>query len=287
MTYHLADDIVTTAKARQAAEKKTDGDIDFPGYEALWDEHLETDPVVQLIVRVAGGDVVRAIPAPATAGLHRVAWDLRGPAPDPVSLTKPEFVMPWDTDPQGPLLPAGDYTVELVATRPGQAVEVLAGPEPVQVVDVPGVGQSDTEFADATASLARAVAGAAKEIETARDRLKHLRAAMAAAVGADAELYGDVDAVARRIEELAARLTGDPIRQKLEEPFAPSIKDLVDRVAHFSWFTTSGPTTTQREALERATDEFAPVREGLDGALGELAAVTRAVDDAGGTWTPR
>ncbi|MEM9466448.1 MAG: glycosyl hydrolase [Actinomycetota bacterium] len=287
VTFHLAEDVRSTAKARHAEEKATDGDIAFPGYDTLLEEHLESEPLVQLVVRSADGDVARAIPAPATAGLHRVAWDLRGPASAPVSLAKPEFVMPWDTEPQGPLLPAGDYTVELVVTRPGQWVEVMAGPEPVQVVDVPGVGGGDTTFADETAALARSVAGAAKEIESARDRLKHVRVALAAAVGADADLHRRVDTVARRIEEIAAQVTGDPIRQKLEEPTSPSISGLVDRVAGFDWSTTSPPTATQRAALARAADGFGSARADLAEALDELAAVTRAVDDAGGTWTPR
>ena len=44
------------------------------------------------------------------------------------------------------LPPAGEYTVELVVTRPGQWVEVMAGPEPVEVIDVPGVGAGDAAF---------------------------------------------------------------------------------------------------------------------------------------------
>lgn len=287
VTYHLADDVRSSAKARQAQEAKTDGDVEFAGYDVLWAEHLESDPLVQLVVRTEAGAVVRSLSVPATAGMHRVAWDLRGPATEPVSLTTPDFVMPWETEPQGPLVAAGAYTVELVVTRPGQSSEVVAGPEPVLVVDVPGTGSGDATFAADTAGLARSVAGAAKAIETARDRLNHLRAALAAATGADAELYRRVDAVSRRIEELAARLTGDPIRQRLQEPVAASIKGLVDRVAQFSWATTTGPTDTQRTALARAGDEFGPFRLELAEALDELATLAGAVDEAGGTWTPR
>ena len=93
--------------------------------------------------------------------------------------------------------------------------------------------------------------------------------------------------MSRRIEELAARLTGDPIRQRLQEPVAASIKGLVDRVAQFSWATTTGPTDTQRHALARAGDEFGPFRLELAEALDELATLAGAVDEAGGTWTPR
>ncbi len=286
ITYHLADDLHSAAGARRAQEKLLDGDVPFPGHDQLWEEHVEADPVVQLVVRSHDGAVVRMVTAPATAGLHRVAWDLRGPAPNPISLTKPEFVEPWVTDPQGPLVAAGTYTVELTVTR-GGAAEVLAGPEPVEVVDVPGAGTHDATFIDETTTLARTVAGAAKEIGTARDRITHMRAALAGATGADAGLHGRLDAANRRLEAVSVAVLGDPILQKLEEPFAPSIKGLVDRVAYFHWITRAEPTATQRAAIERARSEFGPARSELDDVLADLAAVTAAIDEAGGGWTLR
>ena len=286
VTYHLGEDVRSAAAARRANEQSAEGDVPFPGHAQLLEEHLEADPLVQLVVRSATGDVVRTVGAPATAGLHRVAWDLRGPAPDPISLTKPDFVEPWVTDPQGPLVAAGTYSVELTVTRGGE-VEVLAGPEQVEVVDVPGVGASDDDFVATTAALARRVAGAAKEVGAARDRITHLRAAIAAAPGADAMLHGRLDAASRRLETVAIAVLGDPVVQKLEDPFAPSIKGLVERVAYFHWTTSGAPTATQRVALDRATTDFEPARTELDDVLDELAAVTGAIDDAGGAWTPR
>ena len=288
ITYHLADDIQTTRAARRAAEKDTEGDVEFPGWDRLWDEHLETDPVVLLVVRDDNGAVVRTMPAPHTKGLHRVTWDLRGPAPDPVSLAKPGFVEPWVEDPQGPLLDAGRYTAKLVHMV-GGAAETLAGPEPVDVIDTPAVDgtSGDTDFAQTTAGLRRRIAGAAKEIDTARDRFRHLRVAVAAAPGAGPDLHARLDDVHRRVEDLARRLTGDPVRAKLDDPANPSVRELVDRVGHFHWSTTRPPTATQRTSIDRATTEFTSLRPDLTAALDDLAAVTGAIDDAGGTWTPR
>ena len=50
------------------------------GWDALRAEEKEDAPAVLLTVRDAAGVVVRRLQAPTTAGLHRVAWDLRGPA---------------------------------------------------------------------------------------------------------------------------------------------------------------------------------------------------------------
>ena len=77
------------------------------------------------------------------------------------------------------------------------------------------------------------------------------------------------------------------MQQKLEEPTAPSIKGLVDRVSYFHWTTSAAPTATQRTAIDRAASEFEPARAELDDVQAELLAVTVAIDEAGGAWTPR
>ncbi|MEM8924114.1 MAG: glycosyl hydrolase [Actinomycetota bacterium] len=124
-TYHLseafADAVAPAAKRRRKGEEDADTDgagVAFPGWDALWSEHLEDAPRLALVVRDAEGRAVRSVPAATSAGLHRTSWDLRLPAPDPVRLTEPGFQPPWASDPRGPLAPAGGYTVELVRVEP-------------------------------------------------------------------------------------------------------------------------------------------------------------------------
>ena len=128
---------------------------------------------------------------------------------------------------------------------------------------------------------------AAAEIKAARDRFRHLRAALMAAPSDDPALFARLDAAHRDIEALGTLLSGDPVIAERNEPPAPSIKSLADRVGEFHLHSTSEPTETQQAAAARATEEFGPLRAALDEALVEIADLTRAVDDAGGTWTPR
>ena len=117
-------------------------------------------------------------------------------------------------------------------------------------------------------------------------RVRHLRAGVAATPGAVA-LTNDLEAVNRELEEVAVRLVGDAVREKLAEPAVPSISEAVDRVVSTQWSTTSAPTQTQRASIERAGGAFeATVRE-LDGVAVRLSELSRALDASGGPWTPR
>ena len=98
MTYHLPEKYESAKESRREREKtqREDGDdVPFPGWERLRDERLESGPALLLLVRDQSGDAIRAIPAEATAGLHRTAWDLRHPPIAPVDLEKPGFQPPW------------------------------------------------------------------------------------------------------------------------------------------------------------------------------------------------
>ncbi|MFW6198510.1 MAG: VPS10 domain-containing protein, partial [Acidobacteriota bacterium] len=116
-TYHLADVPQTAEELRRERERalrQEDEDAPFPGWETLRAEAGEPEPRVFLIVRDAAGNPVRRIEGPAAEGLHRVAWDLRTPPPDPVELASGGgFRPPWVSDPQGALVAPGTYSVEL------------------------------------------------------------------------------------------------------------------------------------------------------------------------------
>jgi len=65
------------------------------------------------LVKNESGEPIRWIEGPAKKGVHRVYWDLKLPAPNPINLRKPAFVPPWAGDAEGPLAAPGKYTVEL------------------------------------------------------------------------------------------------------------------------------------------------------------------------------
>jgi hypothetical protein len=291
-TYHLAADIETRKAARRTAERAADAagaDLTVPGWDVLRDERLESAPAVVLRVSTAAGEVIRVLPAEVAAGLHRTTWDLRMPAPDPISLEPEEFRAPWDRPPTGDLAPPGQYNVDIVRLDTGGAPEVLAPPESFEVRPIPAVASSpadDPGFRLETADLARRVAGAVKQVESLQERLPHVRATILATPAA-ARLLGPADAAARTLDDVAIRLLGDTDRARLSEARTPSIRDLVDRVVKLHRETTAPPTQAQRDAIERSRLEFEAFEATRDETLAVVDAITAQLDAASGSWTAR
>ncbi len=293
-TYWLADPPETARGERRGAETAAAArgeNIPFPGYDALRTESLESGPRVAMVVRDAAGDAVRRVMGPATEGLHRVTWDLRRPAPDPVDLTPPGFTPPWAGAPRGPLAPPGDYTVQMaLITETG--VERVGDPQSFTVKPVPNIDAATDftaamAFAEETADLLRRARGAAAEIGQVRDRLRHMRAALDQTPAAANDLYTRLEGIEQRLAGIAVRLQGDPARGALNEPSSPSILGRLGQVAGGHWGTRQPPTATQRESFEIAQGGFMRVSMALralvDEALAELEADMEA---AGAPWTP-
>ena len=293
-TYHLKEEILGTKEARQRAEKelrKEGEDVPFPGWDRLRDEADELPPQLLLIVRDAAGEVVRRLEGPKEAGLHRLAWDLRLPAPEPIDLTTPDFVFPWATPPQGPLVLPGHYTVELVL-QSSAGTQPLSPRQPFEVKPLPGE-EARADFAEANAfqtatnEMVRQLAGAGAEIDRTRERLRHLQAALTETPRADNALKMRLTELNSRLTEIERRLRSDAVRAKLSEPSTPSVAERLGRIRRGHGSTRQRPTATQRQNLEIASDEFAIEREKLitliETDLAELEAELAAV---GAPWTP-
>lgn len=294
LTYVLTETPETSRDVREAAEDslaQQGVDVPFPGYEALRAEAGVSGPRVLLQIFDASGDPVRWIEGPATRGVHRVSWDLRRPAPSPVSLTEPSFRPPWVTDPVGPLAPPGRYSVQMVLVTDG-AVEDVGDARAFEVKPVPTLPAGTdlvavAEFQHRTSDLSRRVGAASSEIGRIREQLRYMEAALSRAPAADASLFGRMDDLRRSLDALSLRLQGDPIRGSLNVMSAPSVASRIGKVMGGHWSTRQTPTSTQQRNIEIAAQELSAAEGDLMSLIdGELAAIEGALEAAGAPWTP-
>ncbi len=293
-TYFLPETPATAEARRKERERemRAEGaDAPFPGYEALRAEAAENGPRALVLVSDADGAPVRWVEGPARAGVHRVAWDLRRPAPDPVDLSAPGFVPPWASDPVGPLAPPGAYSAQLVLVAADGAEEIGAAQD-FQVKPVPNAPPG-TDFAAVAAfqhrvsELQRRIGVVGSELARQSERLAYMRAALLRTPSAGAGFFGRIDRVEQAFDGIRLRLRGDGLRRSLNEPGAPSVAGRAGTVASGHWQTRQNPTATQRRNVEIAEGGLAEVERDLaalvDGALAELE---RALAAAGAPWTP-
>lgn len=291
-TVHVPELPETPAEERRATERELRAageDVPFPGYETLRAERSGSGPRVMVRVADTAERVVRWVDVPAREGVHRVTWDLRRPAPNPVSFANPSFRPPWVTDPQGPLAAPGRYTAQLVVAYRGEAIEI-GGAQAFDVVPVPSLaGTADFGAVVAhharVAELQREISIAASELGQASERVRYMRAALERTPEADRSLYGALDRLDAAIEGFRLRLNGDPVRGSLDQSQSPSISNRAYGAA--AWGTTQAPTGTQLENLRIAQRDFAEIQpEIADFIGGAVMRVENALADAGAPWTP-
>jgi hypothetical protein len=293
-TYYLKDDLKSRKKQRQEAEKKTlkeGGTLTYPSWEQLRAEEREVEPSMLLIVKDEEGNVVRRLTAPAKAGFHRVAWDLRFPASTPVQLQSGPADL-FGGPPVGPLAAPGKYTITL-AKQVDDVVTPVGQPQPFEarplfMSGLPAQDQaSQLAFQRKTASLQRAVMGAAQALEEAQNRLKYVQKAILETPKADLKLIQQARALDLRLQDIAVKLVGDPVIAGHNEPTPPAIVDRVQTVVSAHWSTTAQATRTYEADYNIAAAEFAPVLADLRQAIGvDLKSLEDQLETLGAPWTP-
>ncbi len=251
---------------------KEGGSLVFPSWDALRAEQREAEPEMLLIVKDEEGNVIRRLNAPAKAGFHRVAWDLRFPPANPVEIETGEADL-FDGGPQGPLAAPGKYTVTLARQANG-VVTPVGQPQTLQAVPI---GMSDLSAQDQekqlafqrrTAALQRAVLGATRAVAEARNRLEFIQRAIPQTPKADLKLSEQARNLDIHLQDLQVKLTGDPILSGNNAPTPPAIVDRIQNVVGSHWSISGAATRTWEEDYNIAAAEFAPVLEDIRKTIG-------------------
>jgi photosystem II stability/assembly factor-like uncharacterized protein len=286
-TYYLASDVETAKKQRHAREKslrEKGADVPFPGYDALKEERLEAVPSVMVIIKDSDGKIVNKMKAEATAGINRVSWSLRRPAPNPINLKKPTFVPPWAGAPLGPLVAPGIYTAELSLVKDG-VVTSLDSPQNFTVKPLPNNKGVDHKavvaFQEKTSELARRIFSVEIDLEQAATKLRHMRAALDKAPKASAKLHTDMEKFGRTLDNVTMTLFGDKDRGARNTATNQSIANRVYYVVYGHWSSTQMPTKTMVTNLDIASLEFEAISPALLKVKSDIVDLDAALAAAG------
>jgi len=288
-TYHLSETYKTDEQKRREREKElieARDDVPFPGWEQVEAERRQAEPAVVLTVRDADGNVVRRLDGPASSGFHRVAWDLRMPAPNAIGDTGG-----WG-EPEGFMVAPGTYTVEL-AKRIDGVVTTLAEPQSFDVVRMREGALEGAEPAETVAFWKRLsamqgrVSAANQVISEARQKVDALDTALARSTAPAGELDAELHTVSQQLFAIEEQLQGKQSLSELNEPQGPTITQRLFVAMIGTGRSTYGPTPTHERSLEIAEQQFEAVRAELNRLVEQrIPALEQALFDAGAPWTP-
>ncbi len=293
LTYHLEDGLQSRRQVRRQQEKVLEdrgADTPYPTWDDLRAEDDELTPALTLIIRDADGRVVRRLPAATTKGLHRIAWDLRLPPPDPVSLT-PQERPSWERPPAGPLVLPGTYHARLATVRDGEMSEVGE----VRSFTVKALANSPEITADRrthqaylirAAELQRAVAGAVAASAEIDSRIQHLRPALIATNRAGEEQRTRLHTLSRELQALNRRLLGDATVLARNESSPMSIASRAWAIYTPSVFSQAPIGGMLADSYRVAADEFGTALADLRDIAQRLQALEQELGTLGAPWTP-
>ena len=292
--YYLSGDLQSKQEQRRETEKKRaqEGDDNpYPSWEQLRDEDREEAPTMILTVRDTEGNVIQRIEAPADKGFHRVAWDMRYPAPDPINLDESTDPAPWKTPPRGPMALPGNYSVTLSKRVEGELMDVTGSQsftlKPLYSGGLVAENRQDVlNFQKQTAELYRVVAGANEAAGEIQNRIDHLVAAVAATPAASEEQAQAVRTLNARMQDLQVKLNGDSAVSSRAEPVPMSITTRVGNIVDGSWSSQAAVTGNYRDSFAVAAQQFPQVLEELKSVLADLSRLEQELQSEGAPWTP-
>ncbi|MEW6735766.1 MAG: glycosyl hydrolase [Acidobacteriota bacterium] len=293
-TYYLKESLKTKKEKRQEAEKEAEkkgSAPSFPTRDQLREEEEEEASAILFTVYDATGKVVRKLTGPTSAGINRISWDLRFPAPDPPRQRSSDD-NPSGDEPQGPLVLPGRYKVT-IAKRVNGVQTPLASPQEFNVVveGVAAMSEVDRnalyQFQRKAVRLYRALLGAIETGNSLRTRLGSIKQALQQTSDIDHHLHDDAVAIERRLNNIMRNLRGDNILRARNENVPTSILDRVEDILEGQRLAAARPTQTHLNGYQIAAQEFGQQLTDLHKLVEvDLVKLEKEMEAAGAPWTP-
>ncbi len=288
-TYYLNESLTTKKQQRQKAEKKLkkeNKDIPFPGWDEVEAERRQDEPQMILTVADTEGNVIRRIEGPAKKGFHRVAWNLRYPAVNAITLNN----LSSEWEPEGFLAAPGTYTVSLSKKVNGEITR-LAGPVEFEVVKMhegalDGASPQDVAaFWREIEDVRRATSAASVQLREAQKKVKAMEKALERSTAEPGDLDQRVHALKQQLYDLDEQMYGNRSKREVGEKTKPSVGDRLGTATTGTSNSTYGPTPMHRQSLDLAKTQFADVKIRLvDIVNNKIPALEKDLAKAGAPW---
>ncbi|NER14960.1 glycosyl hydrolase [Leptobacterium flavescens] len=294
-SWYLKEGIKTTADQRKDREKKTrkdGGNNNYPSYEELKKETTASKPGLVFTITNSKGEIVRKLFSSASAGVHRMNWDLRSAAKDPVDLSTPAFYNPFGGGSEGALVPPGRYTVSMSRIE-GDTETPLSKPvsfdlRPLNNTVLPATDRDAlASFQEDINLLSGRVSSVQNALGELRSEMRYIKAAIDKTPKAQAQLLKLYNEIQKDIYEINEGLNGDRVAARLDIGRPPSISQRLGFLVFEQLHSTSNPTQTHIDSYKIAKEEFEPLYSRAKSLLEtKVENLRRQLKTAGAPYTP-
>lgn len=166
--------------------------------------HSDAKDAVKITVSDSAGKTVRELEGPKTAGIHRVAWDLRT---TPVAEMEPGFYGNLDFGNAGPLVLPGSYRVTLAVD--GQETSKMVQVKPDPLVDISDADREkvfDTQML--VTEMQSRVREAGQRINAANRRIEDIKGLLKKYPDAPETVTKAVEDTAKQISDVRMKVVG-------------------------------------------------------------------------------
>ncbi len=247
---------------RQKEEKKAkenNENIKYPSNEELLAEDNYEKPYLVFIIKDASGKEVRKITKSASKGINTVNWNLRYPSTNPVKL---KTIAPgrYSYPDEGPLVVPGKYTVDMALVENGAYELLVQGTEfTVKALENSSLSrqtENSIAFKRQVAELRRQFMGSNAQLNDYSKKIKYIKSAVKYYPGSDFEWLKEVKDLEKKIQETEFLMWGKSYLSKREVETVPGTGSRITTIIYQIWYSTSDPTTTQREQYKLASEEY-------------------------------
>ncbi|MBQ4821231.1 glycosyl hydrolase [Aquimarina sp. MMG016] len=286
-TYYLKDGLKTNMEERKKAEEKNKGkDIAFPGWDKVENERTEVKPQIIIAITNSNGKTIRRISGPIQSGFHRVAWDLKYPAPDAITLEKNENSF---GSPEGFMASPGTYKATLSKLMDGK-ITPLSEPITFQVKQMrkgalPGVTPDRVvEFwRDYEAAVGK-VSELDLRMNKAGKKIKAMKRALANAQISPGDMDVRLNNIKKRMDALSTEFYGNRSKQQVGEKTKPTISDRMFAIYRGVQRSTYGPTDTHVQTMDIINSQLATTNTKFNGIQNEINTLIKALNEAGAPY---
>ncbi len=292
--YYLPKDLQTEKDKRQKAESeqaKEGGDNPYPSWDQLRREDREEAPSITLTVRDSSGNVIQRINAPAGKGFHRIAWNMRYPAPDPINLKPDTDRAPWESPPKGPMALPGEYSVSMSKRVNGELAEISSAQSFILKPLFEGGLVTDDrqalfDFQMQSNDLYRAISGANRARGEIQVRIDHLLKAVENTASATESQAQSLRSLNTRMQNLKVTFSGDGAISSRAEKVPMSLTGRINTIVGGHWDSQSSVTGNYRDSYAIADQQFRQALAELKSIATDLSELEAALEAEGAPWTP-